>query len=713
VSLLDSSRSSQRDDECDANEDPFVSYHSTTAQLLTSCEHDITSKNHEEGVLIPWNQVLDVAMISQSTVLITFEVHKKHDRTCHILKYLVGPCPAFSFKLLVEDLQSTFELSRRVQLLQMPPDTSSLAASEKYVDENCLLLIDVARFTKDYKLALTSNSSANVQLRTSANKQNDEREDIAIFSAPKSRHQTVDLSKAHSLVRTYEHLFTASAAISQYFRMLMYVSFVICRTSTHMSITDKFSVNLDDASILQRIQSDFENYELSKRQEKPLDEGATQNLLDSFHYPSKADPIIDYSKPLSMDRFKHSDVYNVQYLLNEALRWTFLLIMNSWSGHESDSSTLFSVVDFVIMSNKMKAPVASSISLIINGYYGRIGSVLDHIFKQPDDDSSSGMITVESLQHQLELVHFLLAKEPIPGVLLNDVLGAIGVRFSRDISVAKIVNEHLLLERFHDTLHDLIALYMKQIFSSERAPSPDRPSAFSAESMEITLPWTTIFTDGEICIGPHPESVFTVLSSFSHLWTIVPNNSPPSARQHVDKMNAVVFSELLGAYKILCREYLSTIHAVNDIFEQLNDTSFHLSTREKISLVAKLVQFLCTICNDIDRIVSTHIPTLVSQSPKLSSAMEKLVHTTSLKLAGVSWTSAEMICKTIFSSMGAMFLADLDDIQQRNPSAVEVLLASLAESLVDVQKHLMPFGYEQLLLSCENKVIQRSVSILC
>lgn len=683
--------------------------------LLTSREYQSSSSNHDESIVIPWNQLLDIVIIAESTLILMFEVHHAQDGTCHFLEYLVGPCPAYSLKLLINDMQSTFELSRRVQFLSIPSSSSSLTASQKYVDENCLILLDVARLTKDAKFALSDCSSlmhdrnrASHDAGTLIKKSRIIQEDSAITSAAKNKHQTIDLSKYHSSVKMYEQLFGASASISQYFRMLVFLSDIICRTSAHMCATENFSVDLDELKILQRIKSDFESYEVMRRQEKPSFETTAMELsMENTKMNGKSD--CHEVLPLSLDKFKHSDVYNVQYLLNEAFRWSFLLIMNSWKGHHIDALTQFSVVDFVIMSNKMKPPVASSISLVINGYYSRVGSILDHILKQPDDDSSTAVLSTDVLQDQLDLVHFLLAKEPIPGVLLNDVLGAIGVRFSRDVSVCKLLNEKFLLERLHDILHDLIGLHMKRIFATARkiVASNKDMDVSNSDNLDMAFPWEHSIENGEIRLSHLPQSIFDVLLTFTRMWMIVPEGTSPELHYHVDKMNGVICSEILGAYHILCKEVRDTVHSINDQFEKFNDTSFHLSTRDKMSIVSQLVQFLCSICNDVDQIISTHIPTLVSRTPCITTAMESLVHSTSQKLAGVSWLAAEMIAKTIFSGMGAMFLADLDDIQQRSPSAVEVMLATLEESLFTIQKHLLPFGYEQLLLSCENIVIQR------
>ena len=610
-------------------------------------------------------------------------------------------------------------------MIALTVSPSSHERSQEHFDACSLLLVDLASLTKDFKLTLGSEIALppidiSIHSRVSGLSAVDRRSVGLEQSALVSSRHRINLSKFHSLWKNSVNQLNCCAAITQYFRMLVYVGVLLYSCSL-----DTFSRHGEATSeemIMRKVCHAFDTHSCDKLEHQAYAEESTLNArasLDNDDIPSTSRGMSISTAPMATVS-AYSDVRHVQHILDEALRWVFRLLLNCWDNHMPEAYTPYSMVDIVMLSTHTMPPVSRPISMVVNGYYSRIASLLDILLNGDPSDASNDSPNVISLRRRLDISHFLLSHEQVPGMLLNNVLDAIGVHFTRPVSVAQILNELFLLERFHDTLHDIIAVNINRIFLTDTDLNSQMATASlaSGDGNDFTLNWDPVTTQGGVVMGPYPEGVLRIVNAYTHLWVVPHVIASAELHAHVVRMNNIICMELLRAYSLLARQYESIIRNVNDIIEHVMASSTSLtptgeatSQSKRTAMLSQIMIFLCSICNDIARIISTHIPTVASHCPNITLDMEKRVQSVCIELSAVSWMAAELIAKAIFSSMGVIFLRDLDDINQRSPSAIEVMLASLEDALVETKHYLLPFGYEQLLLSCEHRVIMRLVSL--
>jgi hypothetical protein len=345
---------------------------------------------------------------------------------------------------------------------------------------------------------------------------------------------------------------------------------------------------------------------------------------------------------------------------------------------------------------------------VFNGYYNRSVSLIGR-FLELDNFK-----TVKGQQGKLNLLHFVIVNGSQQTLLYSGIFSLLGVTLTPSPRLSLALDINKLVSQFNMCLQQEIELYTHRAVSNCYSNRSDEGSK-NKSSSEDNL-WDMSVVNGAF-IGPIPETVFGVLVTYMHMAVVPDVKMDFESKALVSKMNMHISQSVLNSYLTVSDALERSLKL---IFQSLNESkSLEESSVDSSSIqidITDKIQLLSSIANDCHRIVSVHIPLLVSYVVEPDDSLKAVLQQVQDSLAYVSWTAVEILVKSIFIELEDIFVKDMSTILtipiSESSEILDNFLSRIEGYLSDLKNYLYEEGYTKLLMSCCNKIIHRYFLLL-
>mmetsp|Transcript_19631 Transcript_19631/g.28231 ORF Transcript_19631/g.28231 Transcript_19631/m.28231 type:complete len:1995 (+) Transcript_19631:3-5987(+) len=676
-------------------------------------------------VKIPWRQVVDVEVISNSAVIITVDVHVSssdyggdgHDNSrVSTLELLMGPCPARSVELLVrermgeEDIHAKLEaeLSRQRRVEGEKPFLHLRAARDILVK----LAFDIKE-TKRFLHLLQKKYSRHQNHIVRAQRSS---ENTAVDAGPLS--DTRDGKKESIFCSMLKNPFSLSCVllevwsyhVSRLFRLLCYAavllkqSYLTCRAEMERQEPSYYS----EEGIAQHMDANTEYFEYQCFRMKPevslgSDEGTEK----------RNDGPVPNSTP---------SVYRVKEFVDLAENYALDMILLGWN-HFTHIDRLTTpaktLTTEIAHSSVALPPIAPYLDILINGYYNRTISLVGKCISNFDK--------FESVRSKLELIHFVVTTDSRLALSIVDALAVIGLHLTPSPTLSLTLHLDDLLDELPGVVSGELDNFISNALRSGKTDG-DRSS----------FPWT-IHKDADtgLLVGPIPRLILDILSSYMKLTAPLPDSSSFTTYDEgrreegrLRRMNDIIAVQTISSYTTLVTAYESILIHLKSVVDAYADSSGrgeradndedvetdpdapYPSCLSEADDISSILYFLCSLCNDCEKVCTSHLHLLAGKVSHPSTEFRSRVAKIESDLMYVGWTAVEIITKIIFTDTEDAFKADFAAVWNSQTSPLLEVMQSLQAYMTDMQRCLAQEYLQKLVISCGRKLIRQYFMML-
>jgi len=631
------------------------------AEYIRSCKEAT-----KDGIIIPWCQVSDVELVSPHSVIVTAIIHRCFSRETDLVyraakvEFLVGPCPAYSLNLLIQESISWVS----------PIYSVGSCRDDREGDRQMLCEIADAIYESFlYLNHLRSKWSNNISGSNKAMLSLMQRQYFRCSMIINSR------KPSYSQLRIAE---TWSCGLSRHISLLVALYSLIYQCSTLAGFEPSYN---EDA---------IETWVDSS--------GAAFGCQAYDDANSNPEIIGRQSKLLESDMEKVREFMNVVggYLLDLILCSWFHLI-------EPKASTVREeFADRISLEFNARPQLASLLEIGINGCYNRVVSLIGRFVDSGNFEKLSGQ------QSKLSLIAFVVHQNNGLMDVLTNTLSAIGLRFSQQPKLSVALNIESLLGRFAYVLSSELKLYVSR--------------ALEPESMDSPLPWSVAAIDGAVYVGPLPESINNLFLTYLRMLTPMSMCSNCSSLTHILKLNHLIIKAVLNSYFLLtCRLSEVLKNCGDTIGDSLADVSSD-TVSDFLYFLCSVANDCCRVSNThLSLLLKQYSLCLAvtdeyddnerNLSSELQDDINRIRNELRSELDRVCWTAVELVTKMIFMDIGDLFIDGFESILTES-FPLESILTTLEDYFGDLKVSLMPDCMSMMLLSCGHKLVHRYILFL-
>ena len=377
---------------------------------------------------------------------------------------------------------------------------------------------------------------------------------------------------------------------------------------------------------------------------------------------------------------------------------------------------------------ELTSPITPFLDILINGYYNRTVSLVGRCVCSFDK--------FNTVRSKLELIHFVVTADSRLAQSIVDALGVIGLKLTPSPTLSLTLRLDDLLDELPIVLYSEIETLMSAAVRNSKK-----------EGDSSHFPWTIHRLRGSLFIGPLPDAAYNILVMYLRLMVGLPGSA--SYTSHDDgrreemrlrNMNDIIAVQSLRGYRILVGAYEGVLISLKQIVDtkayesskrqrqwmgeegeeeadwvQIEDVAVQESVGHgsyatflcESDDVSSILYFLCSVCNDCERICSSHLHLLGGRVLHPSNEFRAQLHKVETDLSYIGWTAAELITKLIFYDAEEAFSCRFEAVWLAQTSPLIVAMEKLNAYMTDLKRFLTAEYLRKVVISCGRKLIHR------
>jgi hypothetical protein len=548
-------------------------------------------------------------------------------------------------------------------------------------------------------------------------------------------------------------------SISHMFRLLVYTAVLMkqCALTCNEEMGKQSPSYFSEEGIAEHMEANTEYYEFQCFHSIYVDDSSAQRSIEDEALPSSETVIT----PTAIEK-KTPNIQCVKQFLDLAENYALDMILLGWSyfhrvdkilpketptvpsaaagpplwgqstGHENTSprmrrSITQQVASLTKQNIELTSPITPFLDILINGYYNRTVSLVGRCVWSFEK--------FETVRSKLELIHFVVTADSRLAQSIVNALGVIGLQLTPSPTLSLTLHLDDLLDELPIILYSEIETLLAQSVRTSKL-----------EGDTSHFPWTIRRLRGSLFVGPLPDSAYSVLATYMKLMAGLPGSG--SYTSHDDgrreetrlrRMNDIIAIQSLKGYGILVTAFEGVLMSLKQIVDtksytnSLRKQEWEEGTEDNVedelrqdpefqpSLgsdayasficssddVSSILYFLCSICNDCERICSSHLHLLSGRVLHPSNEFRAELHKAESDLSYIGWTTAELITKLIFYDAEEAFSCSFESVWLVQASPLIAAMDTLNAYMADLQRFLTAEYLRKVVISCGRKLIHR------